>query len=447
MKQIEHYATYLEGGAGRAAKRIFDGIRQEVDAPDSPYSHTYGLEFLCREDQELDGEDTGHFQPSKSFLNYALARKLDSKSFKQSSVHYYRHLENRPSRFEAFSPARMFDPTSFDRSRKPVDLIHFHWVSHMIDYLTFFRSLPKTMQIVWTLHDMNAFTGGCHYNAGCERYKSGCGNCFQLDNPAANDLSAVSLQQKKKAYRRKHMTIVAPSRWLTNLAAESRIFPASTEFLTIHYGLDTQQFVPIEKKTAKAQLALDPTKTSLLFGAIDFNNQRKGIAYLIDALMNLPDPERFQLVVFGTGDLNDPMFKPLTERIPIKPLGFLDHVEEQRLAYSAADLFLLPSLEDNQPQTGLESLACGTPVVAFDTGGISEFVQHGKTGLLANVADADSLAKQISWISDHDKERVEMGRAGRELIVSEFEIEQQTKTYLALYDRLLSAQPAKMRSA
>ncbi|MEE2642267.1 MAG: glycosyltransferase [Planctomycetota bacterium] len=443
MKRIDHYATYLEGGAGAAAKRIFNGIVDASSHPQNGPSRPWELNLVCRDDQPTSGAREKHFRPSKSFLDLTLPRKLNRKSFRRARTDLKTHLMNRPREYETFSPARHYHPTALKREDR-ADLIHLHWVAFLFDYLTFFRSLPRSTPIVWTLHDMNAFTGGCHYSAGCEKYREGCGNCFQLDNPSADDLSTVSIQQKRKAYQGRNLTIVAPCDWLVRLAGESRVFPPATRFETIPYGLDTARYFPLEKSAAKEELGVLDQRINLLFAAMDLENPRKGISELKRSLQLLPTPENYRCLVFGNGELPR---SELPAGLEIRQLGFLDSVEKVRRAYSAADVFLLPSLEDNLPQTGLESLACGTPVVAFGAGGIPEYVHHGKTGLLANVGSSSQLTKQITWLAQNRDCLKSFGQNGRELIVSDFEIEKQTRKYLSLYDQLLGRLPAHASKA
>lgn len=461
MNRIEHYATYIQGGAGAAARRIFDGLYTELVTQGMPNTGpvsdsgsvlplrrttTWELAFRCRNDQELEGEATEHFEPSGSFFDRTWPRKWNRRSFKQAAKHYHKHLKHRPPQYEVFSPARLYEPTA--RPQKPeVDLIHLHWVAFLLDYQTFFRSIPRAVPVVWTLHDMNAFTGGCHYSAGCSRYLSGCGSCGQLDNAGDSDLSAVAWKQKKHAYGTRALTIVTPSRWLTNLATQSRMFSPETRFETIHYGLDTQVYRPIDKRQAKEKLNLSGDRTTLLFGAADVSNLRKGLKPLVESLSRLPEPEKYECVVFGDSHSASEVLKPISRKMNVRELGFLATDDDKRIAYSAADLFLLPSLEDNQPQTGLEAMACGTPVVAFDAGGISEFVQHGKTGLLAEVNDADNLAKQIRWLSESPESQKSFSLNGRNLILEEFEIRRQTKKYAKLYRQLIAEQTRSSRVA
>ncbi|MEC9091520.1 MAG: glycosyltransferase, partial [Planctomycetota bacterium] len=252
---------------------------------------------------------------------------------------------------------------------------------------------------------------------------------------------------KKRALAKTNLTVVAPGQWLMELAKASPVFPPQTRFETIHYGLDAERYFPLKKVAAKRELGCLDDRITLVFGAADLNVPRKGIGPLIKALHQVPDPDRYRCLVFGGGNFQDSRFKSLSQKMEIRNLGFLKTVEEKRLVYSAADLFLLPSLEDNQPQTGLESLACGTPVVGFDTGGISEFVQQGTTGLLAKVDDAASLAKQIVWLAQRSDLQTEFGLNGRDLILREFELKKQTRKYLQLYDDLTVENYEFMRDA
>ncbi|MEC9093456.1 MAG: hypothetical protein VX438_12160, partial [Planctomycetota bacterium] len=205
MKRIQHYATYLKGGAGAAAKAIFDGLHQEGRYTGSRFQDYWELEFLCRSDQELTETNAAHFCPSTSFWGRTIPRRMSRKSFKMAATHYHLHLKDRPKEYECFSPARLYEPTAIGNT-KNIGLVHLHWVAFLLDYITFFRSLPVAIPVVWTLHDMNAFTGGCHYSAGCNRYKHGCGNCFQLANPSSDDLSAVTLENKKRALAKTNLT-------------------------------------------------------------------------------------------------------------------------------------------------------------------------------------------------------------------------------------------------
>ena len=164
------------------------------------------------------------------------------------------------------------------------------------------------------------------------------------------------------------------------------------------------------------------------FGAEDINNRRKGLQHLIPALENLNTQNKVESIVFGSGEIKSSSGQP-----KVNHFGYVDSEEKQALIYSAADLVVVPSREDNQPQVGLEAMACGTPVVAFDAGGIPEYVRDGKTGLIANLGDEAHLAERISTLVDNTDARLNMGRKSRLMMEREFEVNRQSQRYLELY--------------
>lgn len=454
--KIAHFSTYTNGGAAIAARRIHEGLRS-IDVESR---------FYHRHEESAEEEEPDSFGGSQLVDNSELARteqdicrpidfrKITSNPLvrpvalnlqrfrhRKARKHYRNHLKSRPIGYELFSPAQMFQPTYFDYWRLNADVVHLHWVAQYIDYASFFGSIPRHIPIVWTLHDMNPFTGGCHYSAGCEGFKTGCGNCPQISHPNGKDVSWESLKIKQKSLRGRPMTVVSPSQWLLDESRKSDVFPAGTKFQVIQYGLDTEAFQPIPKLVARRQLGLDTQKTVLMFGAEDITNRRKGFAYLWQALKQIKNKKNLLCVVFGGGEIPN-----INSDMPeIKQLGFLESNNQKSLAYSAADLFVMPSLQDNQPQTGLESMACGTPVVAFDAGGIPDYVIHGVTGALAKTASAEDLARQIDWAiaSDH---RQAMGTQARTMIEQQFGLRRQAVDYLELYRSVISSSATRSQS-
>ena len=136
--------------------------------------------------------------------------------------------------------------------------------------------------------------------------------------------------------------------------------------------------------------------------------------------------------MFGSGEI-----EPAANVPRIHQMGYVDSVERQSLVYSAADIVVVPSREDNQPQVGLEAMACGTPVVGFDAGGIPEYVRDGATGLIANHGDEAHLADRLSCLVDNQGARVSMGEQARLMVEREFEITQQSQKYTEFYEALL----------
>ncbi|HYK76745.1 MAG TPA: glycosyltransferase family 4 protein [Daejeonella sp.] len=329
-----------------------------------------------------------------------------------------------------------------DISRHPAlanaDIIHLHWINHAflrpID-LSQLAALGKP--IVWTFHDSNAFTGGCHVRYSCENYQDECGNCPLLKNPGPNDWSHRVWKNKQSAYQKLHFTVVAPSKWMASSVQKSKLL-GSVEIVNIPNTLDTAIFKPSAKQFARQKLNLPSKKFILLSGFMPSRkDQHKGTPYLIEAIELFlkeyqVDADQVELVVFGNRDeKNLPDFA-----INTTFLGTISDDEKLALCYSAADAFIAPSLEDNLPNTVLESLACGTPVVAFETGGIPDMVSHQQNGYLAQYRSADDLAKGIHWIFEHP-DRELLNANARKTIMEQFSEEVIAAKHLNLYQSLL----------
>ena len=422
LMKVAHFSTFTHGGAAEAAKRLQQGLLQ--CGADSQFFHGA--------DQNSQTNDptfrTFETRPTtKNMITQHWSRRLPR-------YHWRKHIEKRPKEFELFTSARLFAPTTFDFRSLQTDVINLHWVSYLIDYASFFRSIPRKTPITWTLHDMNPMTGGCHYSNGCERFRNRCGNCNQLSNPARNDASTDSFRLKQRALKGRNLHIVTPSRWLAKLALQSPIFPRQTTFSVIPYGFDTDGFSPMNKIAAKKELGLDPDKSIILFGAEKIQNRRKGFHFLIEALEKINHDPATVCLLFGGGSLP----RDLVNRMPKTiETGFLKTTKEKQLVYSAADCFVMPSLEDNQPQTGLEAMACGTPVVAFNAGGIPEYVLDGVTGLLAPVGDSHQLASQIQHLLDDPLLAGRLGKEARKMIEQEHDLKRQAEKYIAHYEKIL----------
>jgi glycosyltransferase involved in cell wall biosynthesis len=378
--------------------------------------------------------DAGH---PLDWVSFRLAR------FKEKQIHrlYERHLANRPGGFETYAMARLPYPTPVPTPNdlSETQIVHLHWISFFLDYPSFFDSIPDSVPVVWTLHDTSAFTGGCHFVSGCGKFKSGCGSCPQIQRPGPNDVSRNSFEAKKEALKKKTVHVVSPSEWLMQMAKASPVWPANTQFHKIHYGLDLKKFRPSDQAAARRELGLPTEKKLIAFGAANVTNERKGFSFLADALAKIQHKlsQEVECVVFGSGKME--FSRPLP---PVHSMGYIDCTNQLNKIYSAADMVVVPSVEDNQPQTGLEAMACGTPVVAFNAGGIPEFVRHEQTGLLARSADSDDLAKQMTRLVKDSNLRRRLSEAARSMMEMEFETETQAWQHLILYRDILKSRTA-----
>lgn len=347
---------------------------------------------------------------------------LDFKSYKHT----------RPDGYEPFTDDRSIYGACLWKHLHSADIINLHWVSGFIDYVSFFTTVSNKAPVVWTLHDMNAFTGGCHYDFDCGKFASGCGACPQLGSNNSSDLSRQIWQRKHRIFKSlnpQSLTIVAPSKWLVREVKKS---PFLRRFQVVHipYGLDIKVFMPRNRHMARDLFDIPHDKSVLLFLADDVSNRRKGFTILMQILAVLERQSNICLVSVGREKPN------INTTFPHMHLGFIHDDRLLSLVYSTADLFLIPSLQDNLPNTVIESLACGTPVVGFDTGGIPDMVRTGITGCLVPSQDVELMqAAIIDLLSDSEK-LTAMAANCRRIAIEEYALEKQAQHYSELYEMI-----------
>lgn len=448
--KISHLNTFPYGGAATAAKRI----HAELNRLASAQKESVCSEFLYYRNANNEMLDPSFHQlefaePKFGWFTSAWRNRQLKKRQRTIYRQFNEHLALRPASSETFSMAELPDPTRLNWPAINADVLHLHWISFCADYPSFFGSIPDSIPLVWTLHDMNAFTGGCHYSGGCQQFRFGCGDCEQTINRSPQDVSRTSFAAKQSALLNKTIHVVTPSDWLRELAQQSPIWPKQTTFQTIKLGFDLKEFYPIEKKAARRQLGIDSDAVLVGFGADDVNNRRKGVQHLLSAMKqikattdNIQSSTTVEGLLFGAGEISDLHGLP-----KLHQMGFIDSVQQQRLIYSAADIVVVPSREDNQPQVGLEAMACGTPVVGFRAGGIPEYVRDGVTGLLTKLGDEAELADRILRLSHDENLRARLGAAALTMVQNEFEIECQTRKYLALYQQVTAKEYRNQRAA
>lgn len=330
-----------------------------------------------------------------------------------------------------------------DISRHPAvqkaDLLHFHWINQGFLSLNNIRQISRLGKpVVWTLHDMWAFTGGCHYSGDCVRFKQSCGNCPYLCRPAQNDLSH-RIWLKKKALLPPDIQFVTCSNWLAGEARSSSLlkdYPVTA----IPNPIDTGVFQPIsaaDRAAFRKVNKIAPDAVLILFVAIKVKEKRKGFQYLLNALQRLKSAHpdlAVELMVLGQLDPGELSALPY----PFQALGMVWEVSQLVTIYGAADIFVIPSLEDNLPNTVMESLACGTPVVAFRTGGIPEMVGHLQEGFIAPQQDAEGLAQGIYWVARGEVPIETLRQAARRKVETCYSNAVVSDLYIRLYRELLN---------
>lgn len=316
----------------------------------------------------------------------------------------------------------------------PTDILNLHWVAGFFDYREFFRKLPARLPVVWTLHDMNPFTGGCHFDGGCGKFAERCGACPQLGSNDSKDLSAQVWKRKREAISSlksaEGIHLVTPSRWLQEEVSKSTLM-SKFRCTVIPNALDTEQFQPREQGAARKLLGIPADSAVILFLADWAGEKRKGFDLLVEALKPFRNDARVFLLAAGR-ELPEHDLGP-----QLVTTGYLTGEKQLSWVYSAADVFVLPSLQDNLPNTALEALSCGVPVVGFDVGGIPEIVREGETGLLVPAKDVAGLRAAIASVVENKNVRAGMSEAGRRYAVATYGLEIQARRYLELYTELL----------
>ena len=334
-----------------------------------------------------------------------------------------------------------FSTAAFGRNiarRKEIrnaDIIHMHWINNGFLTPENIKRLVKTGKpVVWSLHDMWAFTGGCHYPGSCSGFVKGCGNCPFLKSPSEKDLSYRIHRQKSESYGKGNISFIAVSNWMAENARKSSLI-GNCRIEVIPNPIDTNIFKPADKSLIREKLGLPRDKFLIISGAANLKDKRKGFAFLLQALHELKlersdISEKFGLVTFGKSSV------VIDSPIPVYPQAYLRDDNSIAMLYQAADVFVLPTLEDNLPSTVMESLSCGTPVVAFNAGGIPDMVDHLQNGYLAELKNTGDLVKGIQWVEKHSDLNLLYDNC-RKKVVENFSNEIVSAKYIEFYRSML----------
>ncbi|MCX7429690.1 MAG: glycosyltransferase family 4 protein [Planctomycetia bacterium] len=318
------------------------------------------------------------------------------------------------------------------------DVVHLHWINCEMMSIADIGRLTKP--VVWTLHDMWAFCGAEHYTDGF-RWREGYSATNRPAQESGFDLDRWTWRRKQRHWRRP-LQIVTPSRWLAGCVEQSALM-GDWPVTVIPNPVDTEVWRPVDKLIARQKLNLPQTAPILLFGALGGDEDpRKGYDLLRDALQHLRgringmelnglELNGLELVVFG--QLAPTQQTPLG--FPVRHTGYLHDDEKLRLLYNAADAVAVPSRLEAFGQTASEAHACGTPVVAFNTGGLADIVAHRQTGYLAAPFDVQDLAAGIEWVLGAKASGPDLGIAARERACRLWDTSVVARQYAELYAR------------
>jgi glycosyltransferase involved in cell wall biosynthesis len=340
---------------------------------------------------------------------------------------------------------------------KNAGLVHLHWVLGLVGFPSpWLQGKP----VVWTLHGMGPFTGGCSCSAGCDRFKNrGCNNCPQLGPFVGSDVALENFAAKQEGYKGLNLSLAAPSRWIGKEAGES-ILMKNVPLEIIPNSIETDIFMPADRNESRERFKLPLKKKIILFGADGVFQPNKGFYLLAEALKVLRGQIKQELpvlCVFG-GDIEADQLPPAYE---CRFLGRINDKSTLAAIYDAADVFVLPSFQDNLPNVLLEAQSCGIPCVAFHNTGAEDIIEEGVTGFLArhpglplanganpgrygafrsfSPESVEDLAAKIKRILDLPPDEYEaMRRACREHALAEYHAHVSAERYLRLYRKILS---------
>lgn len=319
--------------------------------------------------------------------------------------------------------------TNITRAIKEIDpdVIHLHWINGGFVTLSQLSKIKKP--IVWSLLDMWPFTGGCHYDNDCLKYTTGCGMCPQL-NSNKRDISGYIIQKKIRCYKNiEKLIIVGHSKWITESARQSVVFKGR-EIVNIPSSIDTEEFNMLNKLEARRVLGVPEQKKIILYGAMSStSDKRKGHHELQRAMGLLKTPNVYSIIFgntldVGTNDSNSKILGPLYDTTSLK------------LLYNAADVTIVPSLQENFSNVILESLSCGTPVVAFNIGGNSDMIMHKNNGYLAEPTNITDLAAGIDWVLQYANQE-ELRINSNMKVKQNYELCKISNRYLELYESII----------
>ncbi|MGY4535948.1 glycosyltransferase involved in cell wall biosynthesis [Mucilaginibacter sp. UYNi724] len=407
------------GGAAEACMRLLKALQlQQVDV-------TMVVQHKKRAEDAVYTIERNIFGKLRSKLNFLLER-IPFMLFQE---------RDKQVRF-AFSPANAGTDISQSKIIKEADIIHLHWTnSGFLSIKDIKKIIALNKPIVWTLHDMWAFTGGCHYAGPCNHFKNQCGNCYFLRNPEDNDLSHDGWLHKKDALSiAKNLSIVTCSHWLGEVAMKSTLLKGFI-IQAIPNPIDIDLFSHKDKAAARTKWGVNPSAKIILFGAANVNDRRKGISFLVEALRVLKASrlnEDIEIVIFG----KNKHFDTNALSFPVKQLNTITSPADLAEIYSMADVFVSPAIEDNLPNMIMEAMSCSTPVVAFNTGGIPDLIDHQVNGYMAEFKSATDLAAGLNDVLNTGN-RDKYAAAARYKVKRMFNNEKVARQYIDLYKSIL----------
>ncbi|NME72549.1 glycosyltransferase [Flammeovirga aprica] len=376
--KIVHISTYPNGGAGNATIRMHKSLLENgVDSK------------VITRDYTLDLEGVKAFNSSVWFRRCSTLWKM---------IKILPNFYKEDQACEGFSSPLSLYYVHKHPDVVEADVVIVQWVSNFLDYSTFFEKINKPVYLY--LHDMNHFHGGFHYLEDVKRF------------PQYQKLEQLYKTIKKEAYQKADIEVMAPSQWMIDISKKSELLGGFSHH-RMFYGLDPERMKYHEQSQARQYFKLPEAGRVLLFVSEKVSNRRKGATLLIEALKKVKFEDNVSILVVGNYD------KSIFDAENVYTTGLLKSEKEMSMAYSAADLFILPSREDNMPNVMLESLYCGTPVMSFSNGGMKEIINE-TNGIIIPEVEVNALTEAVQqWVDQpptFDREQI------RKEIISRFNL-------------------------
>ena len=402
-------SKFRGGGAGIAAYRLHEALNKVGFKSTFLTSHRAG---------DQDAENLVYVS-NKSKLQRILKKLIRSSSTKSDYIEKKIKLNNYKTQCEIKSLPYSDYKLEQEKQVKDASIVHLHWVSEFVNYESFFKDVKQP--VVWTLHDMNPFQGVFHYKDDEIRNKQVIGSFDE------------SIRNKKQHYihAKENIHIVCLSKWLMEASQQSEIFGRYPHYL-IPNGLSESNFNRIDDiEERKVAIGLNPESKTFLFVAQDLDNPRKGFDLLYSALEKIKD-KHINIITVGSN-------KPeLFEKFTHVHFSNLKQGEEINEKYQMADMTLLTSREDNLPNVMLESFFNGTPVMAFNTGGMKEHIKDGENGVLIDCFDTNKLSEAMMRVINN--EHSYSSEIIKNYALKYFDVNLQTEKYKELYNKILNEQ-------
>ncbi len=304
--------------------------------------------------------------------------------------------------------------------------------------------LSRKISVVWRLPDMWGLTGHCAYPYDCQRWITGCFDCPLLTKdgrkkveppPTRFDGTRRVWKAKQGLYQQSKLQIVVTTQWMKR-NVDQGILQGAESVNVISNGVNLDLYRPIPQKEARKKIELPTEKKIVLWAAGSRGNYRKGYTLALEALNSLRQSGKDMPLLITMG--GDRGWEGEEPDIPIRHLGYIRDPKKQALVYAAADVFLLTTLADAQPQTALESLACGTPVIAFPVGPMPDMIQKWEGGLLTEKISGSSLKEALEIFFANPKKHDKLRKTCRNQAEEKYNLSRQTQAYVDLYQDLLA---------